>query len=932
MRKLYLVLIFLCICFSLVSCGNNENNNNPCENGHDFGAWTVVKEATCLEEGKEERVCSRDSNHKEERTISKGSHNFVNGICTVCGQSETEYRGAYYDLDNFVSSSEEVKKTTLVTYDGPSYLVESEVYDVKVNDKDLFVYDTRVNNERQFSWTTPQTKTQFVTFDFEGSVTVTVTANNISKIESALVRPQIYGIVPKIEGNKVTFTLEYSGNYVLELNDDSNTALQIFANGLEENPITEEDAKNDPNIYYVGPGVYKADAIPVADNATIYLAGGAYVYGQIRAEGLQNLTIRGRGIISGEIYNRRSESEYTLPIEIRSSKNVKIEDLIFVDPAGWTITLFNSEDVLVNNIKIITARQNGDGISVQSCKNVTITGGYVRTWDDSLVVKNTGNLPTSNIKFEGVTVWTDLAQSMEIGYEAFGETMEDITFNNIIVIHNFHKAVISMHNADDAKISRVKYTNIIVEDCQTLGDNRTDSENDFLIDLCVLYNLDWSTSTNILGTVKDVTIDNVKVYKILDSIISRVSGFSNVANIDGVHISNIEIEGRKINSLDELKLVSNAYTSNIEYNLTSDKIMGAKVNLPYKLALESEEVSYIHHENVSQEGMIVPEFARSKGSAPYIGVPVNETYTVSATHGAGNKTSTPSDDGSGDWSKDGSAGFAADGNFETVFVSKDFKQEDDEFVSLTIDFDKVIKVGVVRIYGDLDNEFYYTYKFQIWGKKLKSDGTINDKYTRIIGVKDYALSPISNNIIDVNITTQEYAGIQIRFYRGTDPTSVANYRISEVEFYAPSLSFQAPIVSSTPHNDVYTIEKVVDGDATGTSYYESAELPAHIIIDLGDKYKLNTIVLSLPPSIKWDARTQEIAIYYSDSNVSYSETSTVFNTLVEQKAYLFDPLVGNRVIININDVEARFLKFVIISNDTKGGYNAQLSEISVYGE
>ena len=39
--------------------------------GHDWGAWTVTKEATTSEEGIETRVCKNDSSHTETRTIAK---------------------------------------------------------------------------------------------------------------------------------------------------------------------------------------------------------------------------------------------------------------------------------------------------------------------------------------------------------------------------------------------------------------------------------------------------------------------------------------------------------------------------------------------------------------------------------------------------------------------------------------------------------------------------------------------------------------------------------------------------------------------------------------------------------------------------------------------------------------------------------------------
>lgn|GEM_PF-5365033 len=42
--------------------------------GHNFGAWTVTKEATCSEYGEETRYCAHDNNHKETRYIEKIAH------------------------------------------------------------------------------------------------------------------------------------------------------------------------------------------------------------------------------------------------------------------------------------------------------------------------------------------------------------------------------------------------------------------------------------------------------------------------------------------------------------------------------------------------------------------------------------------------------------------------------------------------------------------------------------------------------------------------------------------------------------------------------------------------------------------------------------------------------------------------------------------
>lgn len=837
----------------------------------------------------------------------------------------------YYNEENFFASDEIVNNTKLVTYDGPAYLNESDKIDIKVNDVDLFVYETRVNHERKFTWDATYDTAPVVIFDFEGKVHIEIDVKD-SQVTGASVSPLVYGIQPEVNDNKILFDLEYSDSYVVEYNGDYKTAIHIFANTIEENPITKEEAKADDSIVYIGPGVYKADAIPVKSNSTIYIAGGAFVYGQIRTEGLENVEIRGRGIISGAIYNRRSESEYTIPIEIRSSNNVKISDISFLDPAGWTIALYKSSNIELNNIKIISARQNGDGISVQSCNNVIVKDGFVRTWDDSLVVKNVDRGTTSNIVFDDISVWTDLAQSMEVGYETNGPTMDQITFKNITVIHNFHKAVISLHNCDDAVITNVKYQNITVEDAQMLGDVRDDGENDFLIDFTIAYNIDW-THADTRGSVDGVLIENVKVYKMLDTIVCRMIGESESSVIKNVSIKGLEIEGKQVDN-NQLNILTNDYVEKITIT-SSNNVIGASINLPYKLELNNSEINKTVVKNIIQEGMLVPDFAVAKGDLPYIGVPAERTFNATSSHGSGNKTSTPADDNTGPFLADGSsAHYAIDNDESTIYRTAEWKDEENEFAAITIDFDELTTIGVVRILGNPDNNFYYTYSLQVWGKKLKSDGvTINDKYTRIVSLKTYEMTPGSNNCIDININTQEYAGIQLRLFKSEDISAPKHYDISEIKFFPPSLTYGKAIVDSTYHADVYNVEKLIDGDATGTSYYESNELPAYVVIDLGASFDVNTFVLSLPPSLLWDARTQKIEILGSNSNLAYDKKSTEFEVLVKENDYLFDPSTGNINIVRLEkSINVRFIKLVISSNDIAGGYNAQLSEFSVYGD
>ena len=837
----------------------------------------------------------------------------------------------YYNEENFIPSSKEVTQTKLVTYEAPSLLTTSEKVSVKVENKDLFVYETRVNDRRKFSWDNPTRKVPFVSFDFEGKVHVEVTINEDVEIKTAKISPLVYGINPQIKGKTISFVLNYYDNYTLEYNDDSDTSVHIFANQLETEKMTEEEANADSKKIYVGPGVYNAGAFPLQDGSEIYLAGGSYVYGQFSGEDFNNIKIYGRGIVSGEIYQRRSESEYKLPVVLRNCKNITINDIAFIDPAGWAITLYKCENATLNNVKIITARQNGDGISVQSSKHVRVNKGFVRTWDDSLVVKNSDRGTTDDVLFDGVTVWTDLAQSMEVGYETYGATMNDITFQNITVVHNFHKALISMHNCDDAVITNVAYKNITLEDGHMLGDDRTDGENDFLIDFTIAYNIDWTKSEGERGSIDGVLIENVNVYQMEDTIACRFHGESNNSMIKNVTIKGVKVRGVMKETLESLDALTNSYVENLKVEKL-DKVLGAYITLPYQ-EKTSGDPQITEVKRIEQEGMLVPEFSYQQGGLPYIGVKGNIETNVSVTHGAGTKTNTPVDDGSGEYTKEGSsASYLTDGDDSTLWESKEYKNEEDEFVGVTMEMPTHSIVGKIRLKGSKNNQYFYTYSIEIWARKNKTDGSMNDRYTRLSNSKDYEMTPASGNAIDINIAAQLYAGLQFRFFRNNLASKSSYISLSEIEFYPPALTYNKAIVDSSEHNDVYNVEKCVDGDPTGTSYYESKALPAHIVIDLGDVYQITTIVLCLPPSLNWAARTQRIAFYASDDTNAYNASTTQFTCIKEEAPYLFDPATGNRVTINLDSpVPCRYFKLVISSNDIKAGYGAQLSEVSVYG-
>jgi hypothetical protein len=461
----------------------------------------------------------------------------------------------YYDFSKLASLNVEPAKVVL--YDGPSGIKAATDRIIEVDGKPVFVYDTAVNLNHAFSKNPELSTTPVAYFDFSGKVEVKIRAPGV-KIEAATIRPLSSGIKPTISGDTLTFYIDKPQKLTIELNNEIKRAIHLFANSIEVNP----PSKDDPNVIYFGPGVHKAGAIPVKSNQTVYISGGAVVYGVVKADNKENVKVTGHGIIDGSIYDRWSET--MIPIDYRNCKNSSIEGVIFLNPAGWTVNTYFSENIKIDDIKIISARSNGDGITTQSCKNVTVSNCFVRSWDDSLVVKDYDNGNAKNITFDNIIVWTDLAQSCEIGYETRGKSIEDVTFKNITVLHNFHKPVISIHNGDNAVVKNIHYDNITVEDAQ-MGEGDA-GKNNQLIDLWVGVGT-WSVTED-RGSISDVYFNNINVLsgKMPPS---RITGYDSEHAVKNIYINNLNILGKSITNAKDGQFDINADT-------TDNIVFGAK--------------------------------------------------------------------------------------------------------------------------------------------------------------------------------------------------------------------------------------------------------------------------------------------------------------------------------------------------------------------
>ncbi|WP_129305612.1 discoidin domain-containing protein [Streptomyces sp. L2] len=128
--------------------------------------------------------------------------------------------------------------------------------------------------------------------------------------------------------------------------------------------------------------------------------------------------------------------------------------------------------------------------------------------------------------------------------------------------------------------------------------------------------------------------------------------------------------------------------------------------------------------------------------------------------------------------------------------------------------------------------------------------------------------------------------------------------------------------TATGSQDVYTPGKAVDGDAN--SYWESANhaFPQSWTVDLGSSYAVRRLVLKLPPSPAWGARTQTITVLGSTDGSAYS-------TVVASHDYRFDPATGNTATVTLPDsANLRYLRLTVSANS--GWPTGQFSEVEAY--
>lgn len=349
----------------------------------------------------------------------------------------------------------EAAPDALTIYPAPPGEQVSADYSVRINGRPVDVLVAQLDEwYKKFGDTY-----SFIQFDFSGSAEIRIRAPGRNLTEAAI-RPQSKDIQPEvIDDSTIVLTLTEPCQLSVEPAGRTRPLL-IFANAPEQGVPREGDS----GVLYFGPGIHSPESgvVTVQSNQTVYLAGGSIVEGTIQVADAENVTIRGRGVLSGNRWGWRQGPGNM--VSVRNSKNIRVEGIVFRGAPGWTLVPRGSENVTVSNVKICNSavRFNDDGINPVNSRHVTVRDCFIRTADDCIAVKGNerelGNV--EHILVENTILWTDLGRATLLGAESRAERMGDIVYRNLEIIHHGRNPVFLLLPGERMRLENVRFEDI----------------------------------------------------------------------------------------------------------------------------------------------------------------------------------------------------------------------------------------------------------------------------------------------------------------------------------------------------------------------------------------------------------------------------------------------------------------------------------------
>ncbi len=293
-----------------------------------------------------------------------------------------------------------------------------------------------------------QVANHWTTFSFSGSVDVEASRLDGKTIQTCVVRPLALNIQTSVQGNTCRFTLDKPARLSVEIDENKMVSgsftgigpitkhivqhpLFVFADPLE----TNVPKAGNPGVLYFGPGIHTVGKqYPLANNTQVYIAGGAYVIGTFKSaqSNPQNISIRGRGILSGIDLTETSAEHnqwgnHTVDFSYgNKGSNLLIEGITITDPLRACIISYNP--IQIRDVKLLAWSHRNDGITAGN--NSLVEDNFIKVEDDNIKLYYSNQTVRRNV------VWQQTAGAVLKFAWALSGTAQGSQVSDIDVIHS----------------------------------------------------------------------------------------------------------------------------------------------------------------------------------------------------------------------------------------------------------------------------------------------------------------------------------------------------------------------------------------------------------------------------------------------------------------------------------------------------------------
>lgn len=193
----------------------------------------------------------------------------------------------------------------------------------------------------------------------------------------------------------------------------------------------------------------------------------------IAGRNLEDIAIRGRGTIDGQGGNfRYKDGARPKNIYLENCSDVLIEGVRLRSAGSWMQHYRNCDRLTIRDIAVFNhVGYNNDGLNIDSCRDVTITGCVVDSDDDAIVLKSLSRNPCENITISDCVV-SSHCNSIKMGTES-GGGFQNITVTNCTICSPRYSKVtygrqrglagVALEIVDGGTLDRVAISNLTIK-------------------------------------------------------------------------------------------------------------------------------------------------------------------------------------------------------------------------------------------------------------------------------------------------------------------------------------------------------------------------------------------------------------------------------------------------------------------------------------